>query len=358
MNKKSYRHLFRRDAIDHKYFIHIVSYILSQITAAVLTLSLWTCSCSSLPVYKKKDLEKKFITLEGRKKHRLYLFDRTSSDSRRAVILSDPYFLSEESLYLQDSYSYGMSWKDSYKLSGIAGKLIPKNSYENGNLIPYLNKKGYNVFLIEYDKETELTDPERMKIFGSSVSEVQKTGASEIFLGGLSLGGNTVLDYLSSDPPESIKGVFFLGTGFDYSYTGSFAKKVSEYRKASEICKETDGHLSCIPPVSKIYIRNGKIVSLPKKIPEYPFRIRKNEPGKISVPLFAVFGKIDGISPEETVYPCFYPEKRSKESKAEFLEASTANDLSMDYDHFDLFFSEKAESEIYKRIADWMDALK
>ncbi|HMZ57570.1 MAG TPA: hypothetical protein PL048_02270, partial [Leptospiraceae bacterium] len=207
------------------------------------------------------------------------------------------------------------------------------------------------------NEETGLTDPERMEIFGKAVSEVQKTEISEIFLGGLSLGGNTVLDYLSEPVPKTVKGVFFIGTGFDYAYTGSFAEKVSSYRK-SAVCTDSGGNLSCIPPVSKIYIRNGRIVSVPRKIPGSPFRIRKNEPGKITVPLFAVFGKTDGISPEETVYPCFYPEKRSRDSKAEFLEASTANDLSMDYDHFDLFFSEKAESEIYKKITDWMDSLK
>lgn len=348
---------FHRRIIINKYIPFKVRSLFLNLSRICVTLSFWTCSCSSLPIYQKKNLEKKYIQLEGRQKHRLYLFDRTSSESRRAVILADPYFLSEESLYLSDSYSYGMEWKDSYRRSGIPGKQIVQNSSENGNLISYLNKKGYIVFLLKYNEETELTDPERMEIFGKAVSEVQKTEVSEIFLGGLSLGGNTVLDYLSEPVPKTVKGVFFIGTGFDYAYTGSFAEKVSSYRK-SAVCTDSDGNLSCIPPVSKIYIRNGRIVSVPRKIPGFPFRIRKNEPGKITVPLFAVFGKTDGISPEESVYPCFYPEKKSRESKAEFLEASTANDLSMDYDHFDLFFSEKAESEIYKKITDWMDSLK
>ncbi|MCB1147275.1 MAG: hypothetical protein KDK38_10770, partial [Leptospiraceae bacterium] len=100
---------------------------------------------------------------------------------------------------------------------------------EHTRLIPWLNSRGFTVFLVRPSKGRDLNDlssalPEALK----EVRELSR--GRRIVLGGLSLGGQAALEFLLTESAETrfISRVFFLGTGFDYEYPGSFLRRMTD----------------------------------------------------------------------------------------------------------------------------------
>ena len=86
--------------------------------------------------------------------------------------------------------------------------------------------------------------------------------------------------------------------------------------------------------------------------------ISRFHPSKLQTAYFFLYGKLDSISPEESIYPFFHTIRLGASkgnSQNTLYEAGEANGHTIDYDHADLFVYPKAEKEIYSELVDWLN---
>ncbi|MBK8393922.1 MAG: hypothetical protein IPL26_01570 [Leptospiraceae bacterium] len=245
---------------------------------------------------------------------------------------------------------------------------VEENS-EKG-IISFLNREGYTVYLLS-SKTANLN----FRLHAMEIDEIlnqiaYKHKFRKIILAGVSLGGQTILEYMTL--PTNLDNyahptkVFFIGTGIDYNYTNSFAKKSDKFgyegKLVQDLCRLNQKDNFC---TRYIYfnnelqdVDNSKKEKFFHRIPEikkdYITRIHNS---KLHLPYFFLYGKLDSISPEESIYPFFHkirPASSRGDYRNSFYEAGEANGHSIDYDHGDLFLHEKADKEIYSELADWL----
>lgn len=308
--------------------------------------------CTSIPKYTSNDWGKFDNTILPGYKWREF----KAKDKIGTILIFDPIFIPKEGLYPSLDPEYIPSDKTHLYPYTIYREINIEN-HKGGNLIPYLNSNGYNVVLVS---------PENPLSFSLKKAGIDMVKAVElldketnIILGGVSLGGQSIAYYLSSgNVSHKIKKVFFLGTGLDYKYTGSLQTQIEKITKKEESipCKISQKDNICNRYVTSLYIDDGKsrrAVSYPSFIPN----IEKN-PNQFSgitnldLELLLIYGKLDGISPEESVLAPYFRGWGSN-LKIRYLEASTSSNFNHDYDHYDLFFHEDAPGEIYRVIANW-----
>jgi pimeloyl-ACP methyl ester carboxylesterase len=275
-------------------------------------------------------------------------------------------------------------------------------------LIPFLNQEGYDVYVAfnEYNHtaKSKFKEPD-LNSHGLELEKiiervVDQTENKDVILGGLSVGGQAVLSYLSLPTKENskikIQKIFFLGTGIDYSYPNSFTqiveKNFSDRGFIDDGCRTTGDnfcsrfiiHGNSNQDINNLDIYKKQKASYANFLPYITkFSVNKIDEEKLKIPMFIAYGKIDGVSPEESIYPLvekltfenytrwertkilfkelFTKYKRPMLSKV--LELSEANRKSIDYDHFDLFLYEEkrlilpnktAEKEVYYPLVRWL----
>ncbi len=276
-------------------------------------------------------------------------------------------------------------------------------------LIPFLNNKGYDVFVTFNDFKTEPNLKAHALELGEILESVRGyTGNDEIILGGLSLGGQAVINYLALPQNENSKviipKIFFIGVAGDYNYPNNFVDKMDTRTEERTYllrgCYVNDKNTFCNKFVKNnnsnenLDSPNGKLTDkwknyVQKKIDmiQYLPMINKEvisqiDEERMKIPMFIAYGKIDNISPEEAMYPLikksnpenlsgweltkiFFKEAFTKYKKppaSKVLELSRANSHSLDYDHFDLFLYEKkgvffdqsAENDLYCPLVKWL----
>jgi hypothetical protein len=282
-----------------------------------------------------------------------FLLEQKFSNSN-IIILFEPLFFSHQLLYpTKDPIPYNATNKGNLYSTTKTIEIDYNESYPT--LITSFQKNGFDVLLVKYNIITTATRPEIIAKLIDTISE--KYPNKDIILGGLSLGGQYPALSLKHLSKAKIKKIFFIGTGLDYNYPGSLLEKSSKVNpKGDTICNYKDPKNLCNQYLSSIYIdkRNRNTINYPIKIPQ----LEKN-PTLFSdhlfhkdIPIFLIYGKVDGISPEESILNFFLNNKKFK--NIQFLEGSTANFLSKDYDHFDLFLEPRAEKELYKPLMDWI----
>ncbi|MDX1958218.1 MAG: hypothetical protein SFU98_06575 [Leptospiraceae bacterium] len=319
----------------------------------ILLLFFTYCSSSELIHLKEIDsLKSEFKFKEGN--FIVYNFFPKKRTKKPIVIIYDPIYVQKESLF-------GAENLVPQKLEFIEKRILIKNFKENSNssLVQSFLEAGYTVALI-FTKEDITLNKAGIGIL-STLYEIQKVKKEEEFiLGGVSLGGQAVAHALNQYKDNSeikIKGIFFIGTGLDYNYTNSLREKMSSKKLKQVICNPLEQENLCNKTLTSMYKTNDGVISYPKIIPQIEMEPLKNF-SKLSttdIPIFIAYGKLDGVSPEESALTLFYPERVPKKKKLEVLEASTANYFDEDYDHFDLFYGRKAKKEIYLPIIEWLE---
>ncbi len=300
----------------------------------------------------------------NKKKFDLRKYASNRPDAKNILIL-DPIFLPYKNLtgeavgreLFKDGYSLSTNFRKEYM------EFPPSSVYF---LIPYLVENGFNVYLFTYN---ELTDVDLSK-FSKEIPNLLKTlqkdhQVQEISLLGLSLGGQALASFYETYNPSAtdlpnISKLAFIGTGFDYNYTNSLVEKMKKASKTggSIQCVVSEKENLCNRYITSIYLKRGlnQIFSYPILIPKLESDPNKNfsSLGKDKKPVLVIYGKLDGISPEESVLPPFFPERKDPNAKILIWEASTANGLEKDYDHFDLFLNEKSHKEIFPVLSNWL----
>ncbi len=345
---KLQKRIFCRNAID---------YFMKSILILPLLLN-----CSTYQVLKQSDWTtdlKTFSTKSGN--YTLKQFPALSK--KGAVVLFDPIFIKKENLYPTSDLSFIPSDKTHLSPYALFEEMeFPSN--KRGTFIPYLNSKGFTVYLIS----PETTSSFSLKKSGTEVlqeilTEIEKE-ESEIILGGISLGGQAIAHYIASGKISSkIQKVFFLGTGLDYKYTGSLVSEMEKFSQKEEnySCKISEKNNFCNRYITSLRIEK----SYPRRSLTYPnvLPILEKDPqvfGELTnqnLDVLVVYGKLDGVSPEESVLAPYF-NGWGKNFSLSYFEASTASNLGHDYDHFDLFYHKNSENEIYSVLAKWMSKKK
>jgi len=242
----------------------------------------------------------------------------------------------------------------------------------DGGIIPTLNYHGYPVWLIRYSTY-ESVDLVR---FGQhdiprALKEITKlSGARRYILGGLSLGGQAVLHFLNGhlakkERPYEITKIFFMGCAFDYNYPNSFARVAiaAKYQKRSiqklctsnteKICNYLRSAYAKVP-VRRFLNYLPETSPTPKQSFGFVSDLRQ--------PILFIQGKIDNIAPPEAAYPLYrmVGAKFNKDLVAPnvdklFFEASEMNGFRFDYDHYALFLSPTADTEVYRYLIRWLN---
>ncbi len=322
----------------------------------LLLLFIYLVNCSSYQVMKEEDWDKnkKLVQI---KIGNLILRSFEVDKSEGAVLLFDPIFVKKENLY--PSLNIPMIPSDKTYLSNYT--IYEEVNYPEkcrGVLIPYLNKRGYSVYLVSPENFDNLSlkkiGQEGLKEIISNIKE------DKIILGGVSLGGQAIAHYIASgNISPKIQKVFFMGTGLDYKYSGSLLTQIEKVSKKEENikCKINEKDNFCNRYVSSLAIEKAhprRAITYPNIIP-----ILEKDPSQFSsitnqnLEVLVIYGKLDSVSPEESMLAPFF-NGWGKGFTLKYLEASTSSNFGHDYDHFDLFYHKSAESEIYSVIANWI----
>lgn len=237
-------------------------------------------------------------------------------------------------------------------------------------LIAYLNDKGYTVYLITSGEVSPNFKNHSLE-FDSILNQIaQKHRNREVILGGTSLGGQAVLEYMTIpfdlNNYARVAKVFFIGTGIDYNYTGSFAEKSVQFgyeeKLVSELCPKGVKNHFCYKYIrlnnSLQKVDNSKKEMYYNRVPkignDYISRFHYS---KLQLPYLFIYGKLDSISPEESIYPLFHKlsSGAKMDSRNTLYEASEANGQSIDYDHADLFLYPDVNKEVYYKLYRWLE---
>jgi hypothetical protein len=244
-----------------------------------------------------------------------------------------------------------------------------ENKKEKG-LIVFLNDAGYTVYLVS-SSEMHPDFKTHSLEFDKILNQVaDKHRNREVILAGASLGGQAVLEYMTLPTNLNhyarIKKIFFIGTGIDYNYSGSFAEKSEKFgyeqKLVKDLCPAGTKTNFCIKYIrfnnSLQKIDNSKkeihFNRIPKIEKDYLSRFHQT---KLQLPYFFIYGKLDSISPEESIYPLFHKLRSNAkmDSSNRLYEASEANGQSIDYDHADLFLYPDVEKEVYSKLLHWLE---
>jgi len=239
--------------------------------------------------------------------------------------------------------------------------------YNSGSssIIPWFNARGVTVWLVRIPPQTALERFGR-EVLPQVTTAIRKNSNDESWvMAGVSLGGQAVAQYLNDAPRNAtvsgmlVKSAFFLGTGFDYSYPGSFTQKLPALQDgaegnlcAAEFCKR---FFASLPPRlvasrKNLFDASGK----PVWRNNLDALVLKDK----GVRIFFLAGKIDNVAPSESVYK-FYVKTIGDERKTSpdfrFMLPGKMNRHGKDFDHGMMIASDALASEILPDILKWID---
>ncbi|MBM9579524.1 alpha/beta hydrolase [Leptospira sp. 201903070] len=281
----------------------------------------------------------------------------------RYVVITDQKFTSQTANIAPNVYLTTFSYENSSypPILIVDPVLINKKALYLGDksgLIGVLNGNGFSVWLLHFEdhKNINLKDVGE-NLIPEVIGRIQKvTGKKEYILGGVSLGGQSLLHSFKAKKIPDIAKVFFLGTGMDYKYNDSFIEQMkAEKRLGSDIsssCKNKDSFCKRFisfdaDDPTTLFVYQNLFNYLPA-LEENPKTWESFE--NTNFPSLFIGGRIDNISPTESIHPVY----KRKKGKKEYFEAGRDNGMAIDYDHLGLFAYEDAPSDIYQRIANWL----
>ena len=181
---------------------------------------------------------------------------------------------------------------------------------------------------------------------------------SDWVMGGISLGGQAVAHYLNDAPKHAtttamqVKAAFFLGTGFDYDYPGSFGRRlVKENLASAEYARRFFPGLK-----PEFVVAQQKLLSGGKGV--WRDALENVSLKDKGVRVIFVTGKIDNVAPSESVYKFFVKtigDETKNSADVRFLQPGRMNRHARDYDHSMMIASHELADEILPDILKWID---
>lgn len=208
---------------------------------------------------------------------------------------------------------------------------------DENSLIHFFTKKDYRVYLIQMNPSKNHLD-QAQEALRNLLRHIK---ISEYNLGGISTGGwhiSNIYRGWSSDLPKASK-IFFLGTGFDYNYPHSFPKQYDSFLENTNLHPYPRFFLN--PGLVK-YWKGGEIEVI---LPEAELNIPSD------IPIAFYWGKIDSISPSESIYPIY---RKLKNPKL-WMELSIANGMAKDYDQGSLLLGDETTEDVFSEIERWLE---
>lgn len=236
----------------------------------------------------------------------------------------------------------------------------------SGGLIPYLQEEGFPVWLVWSDPGSGAGARALSGAIARTVGAIaRETGADRFDLVGLSLGAEGALRALEpltdASSPVRIRRAAFLGGGFDFAYPHSFGARIGALRggPAAPLCT-LDGDAACAREFRTPLAVTPWLGSLPGGDPDAlaPSRERFPFVAGLSLPVLFIGGKVDGISPSESVFPLYTLWGSAAPApgtvRKRFFLAGRENALGWEFDHFDLFAGAHA-ADVWAQLASWLE---
>jgi pimeloyl-ACP methyl ester carboxylesterase len=235
-----------------------------------------------------------------------------------------------------------------------------------GGLIPFLNYSGFPVWLVYADQYEGRTPRELGEALATALRELAKASdVGQVFLGGLSLGSQAVLEALRQASPEGrlgrvlVRKVFFIGAGLDYAFPDSFlAHSQSLANGPSKALCDRDGGRACQRYFSGGQAAQRLLGTLPLLDTGPLDDARLPSLASFRMPALFVAGKIDGIAPSESVFPAYQRygsrEPDERQIPKRLLIAGLENRMHEDYDHYTLFAGKHVEGDVFEPLRQWL----
>ena len=233
------------------------------------------------------------------------------------------------------------------------------------SLIPWFNARGVTVWLVRIPAKMPLERFGR-DVLPQVTTAIRKNSNEENWvLGGVSLGGQAVAQYLHDAPRNAtvsgmlVKAAFFLGTGFDYSYPGSFGKRLALAQDGTEanLCA-ADFCRRFFPDLAPRLVASRRALFDSTGKPVWRDNLDSVQLRDKGVRVMFVNGKIDNVAPSESVYK-FYVKTIGDETKnspdARLLIPGKMNRHGRDFNHTMTIASNDLASEVLPEIMRWID---
>lgn len=239
--------------------------------------------------------------------------------------------------------------------------------YNSGStsLIPWFNARGVPVWLVRIPPQMPLERFGR-DILPTITSAIRKnSNDADWVMAGVSLGGQAIAQYLSDAQRNAtvsgmlVKSAFFLGTGFDYNYPGSFGKRLASAQDgenknlcAGDFCKRFFNGLK------------GELVASRKNLFDAAGKpVWRDSLDNVSlkdkgVRTMFIAGKIDNVAPSESVYKFFVKtigDETKNSPDVRFLVPGRMNRHSRDFDHGAIIASDDLASDILPEVLKFID---
>lgn len=239
--------------------------------------------------------------------------------------------------------------------------------YNSGSssLIPWFNARGVAVWLVRIPPQMPLERFGR-DILPTITAAIRKnSNDADWVMAGVSLGGQAIAQYLADAQRNAtisgmlVRSAFFLGTGFDYNYPGSFGKRLalaqdgeSKNLCAADFCKRFFNGLKSEQIVSRknLFDTGGK--------PVWRDSLDNVAIKDKGVRVMFIAGKIDNVAPTESVYRFFVKtigDETKNSPDVRFLVPGRMNRHSRDFDHAAVVASDDLASDILPEVLKFID---
>jgi|GEM_PF-2255410 len=243
----------------------------------------------------------------------------------------------------------------------LVGDTVLTNSGKS-SLIPWFNARGVAVWLVRIPPGMQLEKFGRQVLPTITAAIRKNSNDAQWVMAGVSLGGQAVAHYLDDAQKNAtvsgmlVKAAFFLGTGFDYAYPGSFSRRLAGVSGqnvcADEFCTR---YLAGIKP-ELVSARSALFDAAGKPVwRETLDNVSLKDKG---VRVMFTAGKIDNVAPSESVYK-FFVKTIGGETKnspdVRFFMPGRMNRYARDYDHAMMIAADDLASELLPDVLKWID---
>jgi hypothetical protein len=218
----------------------------------------------------------------------------------------------------------------------------------DGGLVPYLNYRGFPVWVVFAEAPAGVTTRALGACFAQAVVAIARvTHAPRVDVGGVSLGGQVAAHALASLGDVALDRVFFYAAGLDYAYPGSFLDALADRRGAplADACGGCARWLAGAGPAD--------LGVLPPRGADEALPLAERFPGvpAARAPALFVNGKIDGLAPSESVYPVYQLYGRDGGAPRRLVIVGRDNFLD-DLDHWGMLSG--AHEDGFEVLGDWL----
>jgi hypothetical protein len=223
----------------------------------------------------------------------------------------------------------------------------------DGGLVPYLNYRGFPVWVVFAEAHDGLTAAALGRCYAQAVEAIARvTKAPRLDVGGVSLGGQVAAHALAPLEADAapVGRVFFYAAGLDYGYPGSFLAALAAGRGGPLAA-------ACGDLCPRWLAGAGAFLDfLPARGPDEDLPLPDRFPGipAARVPALFMTGKIDGLAPSESVYPVYqlYGSGAAAPVRKRLMIVGREN-LLPDLDHWGMLSGEAEEG--FEVLADWLE---